>query len=58
MGKKAVLLFSVLLFAGLVFGLTGISGQEETGKILSAGSLAGEVRQAEKLLAEIGRAHV
>ncbi|MDE6896515.1 MAG: CotH kinase family protein [Lachnospiraceae bacterium] len=51
MGKKAVLLFSVLLFAGLVFGLTGISGQEETGKILSAGSLAGEVRQAEKLLA-------
>ena len=50
MSKKAVLLFSILLLAGLVFFFAGDPGQgDEVGKTLSLGSLAGEVRQAEHL---------
>lgn len=53
MNKRAVLLFSIVLFAGLVFFLKGDFGQEETGKSLASGSLADEVQQAKKLLAEL-----
>lgn len=55
MSKRAVLLFSIVLFAGLVFFMKGDFSQNETVKSLASGSLAGEVRQARQLLAELSR---
>lgn len=53
MGKKTVLLFSVLLLAGLVYFFSGERSGEETAGTLPSGSLAGEVRQARQLLAGV-----
>ncbi len=51
MRKKVALLINVLLFAGFFFFFVFYSVPEESVKGLSAGSLAGQVRQAESLQA-------
>ncbi|MBS6396885.1 MAG: CotH kinase family protein [Clostridiales bacterium] len=50
MGKKSALLLSVLLFAGFFFFFVFYSGTASPLTPLESGSLAGEVRQAQKLL--------
>lgn len=51
MRKKVALLINVLLFAGFFFFFVFYSEPEESPKGLSAGSLTGQVRQAESLQA-------
>lgn len=53
MGKKAALLLSVLLLAGLGLYFSGDFRQNKSGEILPSGSFAGEVRLAKELLAEL-----
>lgn len=55
MGKKIALLLNVLLFAGFFFFFVFYSEPTDIPDTLEPGSLAGEVRQAEKLLESLGR---
>lgn len=55
MKKKIVLLFSVLLFAGFFFFFVLYSFPPSEQKTLEYGALAGEVRQAEKLLGSLAQ---